>query len=414
MDKTIPQKERLKRKLSTITKIAGILCVVSIVFIIIIQLSKASVSEKSLSYAVIDRGTIETSINASGNIQSASELMINSPVSSRLLEVYCKNGDSITHGTRLLRLDLANIEAEYNKQADEAEIHLQKLKQQQMNDNTALANMEMNIKISEMEFKRLQSELLNERHLDSIGSGTTEKVRQCEMAVTTARLKLEQSIEQLKTEREIRASNNKVSKLQYDIFTRQMADTRNKIEEAKMLAPQSGTLTFISDKIGSQVSAGSHIATISDLSAFKINAQVSDNMSEHLSTGKSVVVLVGGERLHGHISNMAAKSEGGNISFDITLNEPSHPKLRYGQRVDVYIMHRIREDVLRIPNGSYYKGAGEYTFFVKNNEKLVRRRVRLGNSNYDYVEAVEGLNEGDEVVTSNMEYYNNRKEINLK
>ena len=77
-------------------------------------------------------------------------------------------------------------------------------------------------------------------------------------------------------------------------------------------------------------------------------------------------------------------------------------------------MHRIREDVLRIPNGSYYKGAGEYTFFVKNNEKLVRRRVRLGNSNYDYVEAVEGLNEGDEVVTSNMEYYNNRKEINLK
>lgn len=414
MDKPIPKKERNLQTLKSVGKIVAVLAAVAIVILIIIQMSRMRVSEASLSFAVIDRGTIETSISASGNVQSSSELMINSPINTRLLEVCCRNGDSVAAGTRLLRLHLDDIRAEYQKMLDEAEIRRQQLQQQQMNDNTALANMEMNITISEMEFNRLQSELKNERHLDSIGSGTTEKVRQCEMAVTTARLKLEQSREQLKTEREMRASNHKVGKLQYEIFARQLEDTRNKLAEAEMLAPRSGTVTFVSDKVGAQISAGSHIVTLSDLSQFKISALVGDNMSEHLAIGKSVVVRIGKEVLKGSISNAAAKSEGGNISFDVVLEEPSHPKLRYGQRVDVYILHRIREDVLRIKNGNFYKGAGEYFFFVKSGDKLVRRTVRLGNSNYDYVEVVEGLEEGDEVVINSMDNYKQRKEIKLK
>ena len=414
MDKKIPKSEQLNRKAAVVGKILAILLSVSVLILIIINMARANIKETSLSIAIVDKGTIETSISASGNVQSASELIINSPINTRLLEVYCKNGDSIAEGTRLLRLNLDDIRAEYQKMLDEAEIRRQQLQQQQMNDNTVLANMEMNITISEMEFNRLQSELKNERHLDSIGSGTTEKVRQCEMAVTTARLKLEQSREQLKTERDIRASNHKVSRLQYEIFARQLDDTRSKLDEAEMLSPRSGTITFVSDKIGSQISAGSHVATLSDLSRFKVSALVGDNVSEHLAIGKSVIVRIGKEVLKGCISNAAAKSEGGNISFDVMLEEPSHPKLRYGQRVDVYILHRIREDVLRIKNGNYYKGAGEYLFFVKSGDKLVRRTVRLGNSNYDYVEVVEGLEEGDEVVINSMDNYKHKKEIKLK
>ncbi|MBQ7946686.1 MAG: efflux RND transporter periplasmic adaptor subunit [Bacteroidaceae bacterium] len=414
MDKPIPKRERNIHTLKSIGKIAGVLAALCLVILIIIEISRASISEASLSFATIDRGTIETTISASGNVQSTSELIINSPISSRIVDVYCKNGDSITAGTRLLHLDLKDAESEYQKLLDEKEIKQQQLLQQRLNDETMLANMHTNIEISEMEFKRLQSELLNEQHLDSIGSGTTEKVRQCEMAVTTARLKLEQSRQQLQREKEIRLSNRRVSELQYNIFIEQLEASRKRLADAQMPAPQNGTITFINNSKGAQVAAGSHIATLADLSSFKISAKLGENLADNLATGKDVIVKIGKETLTGKISNVEAKSEGGNIAFDISLDEPSHPKLRYGMRVDVYILHRIREDVLRIKNGNYYKGAGEYAFFVKEGEKIVRRKVQLGNSNYDYVEVVAGLDEGCQVVLNDMENYNSRKEIKLK
>lgn len=414
MDKPIPKRERNIQTLKSIGKIAGVLATLCLVILIIIEISRASISEASLSFATIDRGTIETTISASGNVQSTSELIINSPISSRIVDVYCKNGDSITAGTRLLQLDLKDAESEYQKLLDEKEIKQQQLLQQRLNDETMLANMHTNIEISEMEFKRLQSELLNEQHLDSIGSGTTEKVRQCEMAVTTARLKLEQSRQQLQREKEIRLSNRRVSELQYNIFIEQLEASRKRLADAQMPAPQNGTITFINNSKGAQVAAGSHIATLADLSSFKISAKLGENLADNLATGKDVIVKIGKETLTGKISNVEAKSEGGNIAFDISLDEPSHPKLRYGMRVDVYILHRIREDVLRIKNGNYYKGAGEYAFFVKEGNKIVRRKVQLGNSNYDYVEVVAGLDEGCQVVLNDMENYNSRKEIKLK
>lgn len=414
MDKPIPKRERNIQTLKSIGKIAGVLAALCLVILIIIEISRASISEASLSFATIDRGTIETTISASGNVQSTSELIINSPISSRIVDVYCKNGDSITAGTRLLQLDLKDAESEYQKLLDEKEIKQQQLLQQRLNDETMLANMHTNIEISEMEFKRLQSELLNEQHLDSIGSGTTEKVRQCEMAVTTARLKLEQSRQQLQREKEIRLSNRRVSELQYNIFIEQLEASRKRLADAQMPAPQNGTITFINNSKGAQVAAGSHIATLADPSSFKISAKLGENLADNLATGKDVIVKIGKETLTGKISNVEAKSEGGNIAFDISLDEPSHPKLRYGMRVDVYILHRIREDVLRIKNGNYYKGAGEYAFFVKEGEKIVRRKVQLGNSNYDYVEVVAGLDEGCQVVLNDMENYNSRKEIKLK
>jgi HlyD family secretion protein len=71
--------------------------------------------------------------------------------------------------------------------------------------------------------------------------------------------------------------------------------------------------------------------------------------------------------------------------------------------------------VIRIPNGSYYVGKGEYELFVLDGEnELVRRKVTLGDANYELVEVVSGLKEGDQVVISDMTAYKNKDKMKLK
>ena len=67
-------------------------------------------------------------------------------------------------------------------------------------------------------------------------------------------------------------------------------------------------------------------------------------------------------------------------------------------------MRDLREEVLRIPMGSYYSmGPGEYELFVETSPgRIERRKVKLGEANYEYVEVVSGLQPGERVVISDV------------
>jgi HlyD family secretion protein len=103
------------------------------------------------------------------------------------------------------------------------------------------------------------------------------------------------------------------------------------------------------------------------------------------------------------------------IAFTVQLADDSYSRLRSGLKTDVYVMSSVKEDVIRIPNGSYYVGKGEYELFVLDGEnELVRRKVTLGDANYELVEVVSGLKEGDQVVISDMSVYKNKDKMKLK
>ena len=69
---------------------------------------------------------------------------------------------------------------------------------------------------------------------------------------------------------------------------------------------------------------------------------------------------------------------------------------------------------MRIANDAYYVGEGKYDLFVLKGDHLERREVVLGESNWDYVEVISGLQVGDKVVVSDMSAYKNKKELKLK
>ena len=89
--------------------------------------------------------------------------------------------------------------------------------------------------------------------------------------------------------------------------------------------------------------------------------------------------------------------------------------LRSGLKTDVYVMNAVKEDVMRIANASYYVGRGDYELFVLDSEnEIVKRKVKLGDSNFEYVEVVSGLQPGDQVVVSDMSSYKNKNKLKVE
>ena len=414
MDREIPKEEIKRRKRKKLITGGAIMAGVVILFVAGSMLMQKSVKMSSLTVSTVDTGTIESTINATGKVVPAFEEIINSPISTRIIEVYCKAGDSVQAGTPLLRLDLQSTETQLNKLLDEIEMKRHMIEQQRINNSTQQSDLEMQIKVKAMTVDRMAVELRNEQYLDSLGSGTGDKVRQVELAYKTGQLELEQMRQRLANERRVADADLKVKNLELNISDKTLGEMRRTLEDARIRAPRAATLTYINDQVGQKVGEGEKIAIISDLSHFKVDADVADAYADRLRVGSGAIVKIGSERLRGVVSNVTPLSSNGVISFSVRLDDDSNRRLRSGQKTDVYVLCDVIEDVMRVGNGSFYTGAGPYELFVFDGDnRLKRRRVQLGESNYEFVEVVSGLQPGDRVVVNDMKDYRNSETLKV-
>lgn len=407
MDKIISKEEQRKERNRIILKygIIGVAIVAVIVFIS--SMLGESIDKSMLTLSKVDEGTIDISLTASGRVVPAFEEVINSPIDSRIMEIYCKSGDSVDVGTSILKLDLLSVQTEYNKLLDEEQMKQYQLEQLKLNNETFLSDLSMKVKVSAMELNRMEVELKNERYLDSIGSGTTDKVRQAEFAYNTEKLKLEQLKQMYQNESKVRATDVKVKELELQIFSKSLAETKRMLEDAQIKSPRKATLTYINNQIGARVGKGEQVATIADLSRFKVNCEISDMYGNRVVVGHKAMLKVAGEKLSGSISNVTPMSQNGSISFTMQIDDDSNKILRSGLKANVYVFDSVKENVKRIASGSYYMGPGEYELFVVDDNELVKRKIQLGESNYEYVEVVSGLEKDEQVVINDMSQYKN-------
>lgn len=410
ISKEVQRKEQRKQFIRIGTAVGGFI----VLIVVVISMLQTSLKRKDLNISTVDKGVIEVSVSASGKVIPAFEEIINSPINSRIVEVYKRGGDSVDVGTPILKLDLQSAETEYNKQLDEEQMKSLQLEQQRVTNHNKLSEMEMNLKVSRMELDRKAVELRNERYLDSLGAGTTDKVRQVELDYNVSILKLKENEQKYKNEQALAEADLKVKELELNIFRKSLAETRRTLEDAQIRSPRKAILTYVNNEIGSQIGQGAKVAIVSDLSHFKIEGEIADTYGDRIAAGSKAVIKIGSEKLDGTVSDVTPLSKNGVISFTVQLEEDNHKRLRSGLKTDVYVMNAVKDDVLRIANSSYYVGKGEYELFVVNGNQLLKRKVQLGDSNFEYVEVVSGLQEGDQVIVSDMNAYKDKNNLKIE
>lgn len=415
MDREIPKEVRSKERKKKIIRFSIIGVVVIIAIGLLISVMRTGVENKDLVFSTVDKGMIEVSVSASGKVAPAFEEIINSPINSRILEIYKKGGDSVDVGTPILKLDLQSTETEYKKLLDEEQMRRYKLDQLRVNNQTKLTDMSMQIKVSAMKLNRMKVELRNEHYLDSLGAGTTDKVRQAELSYNVAQLEYEQLKQQYANEKEVAAAEMKVQELDFNIFRKSLAEMKRTFEDAQIRSPRKAILTYINNQIGAQIPQGGQVAIISDLSHFKVEGEIADTYGDRVAAGGKAIVKMGNEKLEGTVSSVTPLSKNGVISFTVQLKEDNNSRLRSGLKTDVYVMNAVKEDVIRVANGAYYVGRGEYELFVRTSDnEIQKRKVQLGDSNFEYVEVLNGLKPGDVVVINDMSSYKNKNKLKVK
>lgn len=416
MDREIP-KQKLKQRQRRRFLLGGAIAALAAGAVIAMgSLTEESVNIADIRLSAADRGDIDAAVNGNGTIVAAFEEVIVSPVNSRILEVYHHSGDIVEEGTPLLKLDLG--EASTREASERDELAMMRLDHQrlQASHRTRLSDLRMQIKVAEMKLRRQEVEVANERHLDSIGSGTTDRVREAEFALRTQRLELEQLREQLVNEQRMLQAEDDAKLLEISIKENNLAQTSRILADAEIRSPRRATVTSISDRLGTTVSQGQQVAVIADLGHYRVDATITESSAQEVRDGSRAHIVFGRNHTEGFVSSVAPTAVNGMIEVKVTLDNDSLSSLRPGIKTDIKISNGVKEGVVRIPNLPFYTGPNNYTLYVrpKGASYLERRSVKLGSAGYDYIEVVSGILPGDEIVSSSTAIFGNVRRVNLR
>lgn len=378
------------------------------------SLLKPTISREELLLATVETGDVEAALTAAGTVIPGREAVITSPIQSTIRRVALAVGTRVQPGQTIVELDKDLAASSLAKLDDEQLRNQNKNSQLQLTLEGSLNDLRSQEQVQRVKVSSLQSALRDEQQLLKIGGGTPEAVRQAELNLAVARLEAERLARQIRTQQRSNAAD--VRELGYTVSMQQRSikELADKLRQADISSQQPGVLTWVNDNLGSTVQAGDPLARVADLSSYRVRATISDAYADQLHEGDPVVLRANGTDLRGSISSISPAVDKGVVTFYAQLDDNHNTALRANLRADVFVITKSHRNTLRVKNGPFYHGGQEQAVFVQKDGRLTRRTVRLGDSNFDYVQVVSGLRDGEEVVVSDMKEHEDTPELRLK
>lgn len=374
---------------------------------------RVKVHPQDLIFSEIKRGDIASSFSATGIIKPRAEVSIVSPMSTKIDKVLIEQGKAVEKSDHILQLATEFASIEYKRLQDELKLKENNVKRLRLNLQKNLRDIEIDNQIQALKIENLSSKLSDLQLLYKVGGTTEEAIKQAQSELEIVRLnkqKLENELNYRKASIDVDVQNETI---QSDIQRNILHELGTKIQQTQVVSPINGVLTWVHQTIGAQVTQGTPIARVADLSAFHIIATASDMHAKKIQTGQSVQIIVSKEILRGTVEQILPAVEQGAITFKVALDNPSAPLLRPNMKVEIQVITATKKNVLYAVNGQAYRGGKSQAFFIKDKDKLVRKELSIGISNSKQIEILDGAKEGDQIVINNMERYADNKSINF-
>lgn len=192
------------------------------------------------------------------------------------------------------------------------------------------------------------------------------------------------------------------------------------LESLKIRAGIDGVLQKLGDssslQVGQQLGVGTNVARVADPTRLMAEIKVAETQAKDVQAGQSVSVDTRNGVIQGRVSRIDPAVESGTVTVDVTLEGPLPKGARPDLSVDGTIELEIVEGVLYVGRPVQSQAESDLSIFkvTEDGKEADRIQVKLGRSSVNYIEVVEGLFEGDQIILSDMSRWDDYDRVRLK
>lgn len=414
MDKNIEQQVLSGKKKKTVRYVLlGMILLIVVVVAMRYGLG-STLRQSEITTAIVSRGNIENTINASGEVLPEFEEVISSPIAASVQKVLLDAGRRIRTGQSILMLDKSAAQMEYEKLKFQLESKQNDIRKIKLELDKSFYDIKSNNNIKQLRINSLKASVENAKRLLKAGGGTREDVEQAELNLKVAQLEKQQLENEISSKQQSMRLEMKEVELAASIQQNDLEVLGRKLTQANIQASRDGVVTWVNKNIGAAVQPGEVLARIADLSGFKVKGTISDNSVGLLKNGMTAIIRIGETQVRGKVINIYPSVQNATVSFDIKPDSSNNKLFRPNLKADVFLVTDRHEQVLKVSNGPAFQGTPSQYIYVLKDGIATRKLVQIGLSNFDDVELKDEVKEGDVIITSDLKEFKNISQISIK
>ncbi len=358
----------------------------------------------------VTRRTVSPSVTALGTVkpQVGAEVRLGARIPGKVERLRANIGDFVKKGQIIAELEKDELKAAIEKQKAEL--------------NRALVNLAAEETLGPIELEKAEAEWRRLKSIHDLEAAKYERHATLFKEDINSKQILEQAREELLVAKKELEASLKTLELTKNRFNKDLERLKAEVESARaalkiaevelsyatLRAPISGIIASVSTQEGETVAVGLSaptFVTIIDLDRLQVETYVDEVDIGKIKVGQKATFTVEAFPsidIEGEVVGIYPKAllKENVVFYNVVINSTklSSAALRPEMTANVSIILESREDVLLVPAKSVKKSGGANFVYMLEKGKPVRREVRVGWKQGQFIEIIEGLKEGDEVL----------------
>ncbi|HEV2762487.1 MAG TPA: efflux RND transporter periplasmic adaptor subunit [Pyrinomonadaceae bacterium] len=407
------------RRLRYVVLAAAVVAVLSAVTLSLSRLKPAvpSVESGKLWVDTAKRGPMLRQVRATGTLVPETERWMTANTDGYVENLLVQPGAEVTVGTLLLVLTNPELhqsaqDVAYQVKAAEAELaNLRvKLESEKMSQQAAAATVEATYREAKLTAEADQA--LAKKGLIPALNVRISSVKADELET---RLRLEK--ERLNINQRSAVAQLAAQQARLDQLRAQARLKQSQVASLQVRATLAGVLQQLPVEVGQRVNTGANLAKIAEPSSLKAVLKVAETQAKDVQRGQRVSIDTRNGIIQGQVARIdPAVQADRTVTVDVALEGPMPGGVRPDLSVEGTVEIEKLDNVLYIGRGAVAQEQSTVEIFrvTPDGASAERVQVKLGRSSANTIEVTDGLQEGDQVILSDMSSFNSNERVRLK
>jgi HlyD family secretion protein len=399
--------------------VAGAL-VIGVVSVVLAQLKPAAptVERATVWVDTVKRGSMLRQVRGLGTLIPVDEArrMIPAATQGRVERIVLRPGAEVTPDTVVLELTDPQVqqslsEAEQQLKAEEANFASlsAQLKTEALTQRSVAATV-----AADYENAKLDKQVNEDLAKDGLVSALTLKQSTVRADSLATRFKIEQDrvqVVEASAKARLQGQQARIDQLRTLYNLR-----RSQVDQLRVRAGMSGVLEQITVSVGQQVSPGTNLARVADPTRLKAELRIAETQARDLTIGQLAEVDTRNGIIKGKVIRIDPAAQQGTVTVDVSLEGELPRGARPDLSVDGTIEIERLDNVLYVGRPAFGQEQSTVGLFRVDPEtgEAARIQVQLGRSSVNTIEVLGGLNEGNQVILSDMSAWDQFDRIRLR
>lgn len=407
MDRALPKRFWTPQRIAIFGGGTLLISLLAYTFFFADRRSKLNVEKDKITVSGVETGPFEDFIAVTGVVQPLKTIRLDAIEGGYVTQKLVEGGNTVKQGDVLLKLENQNLKLSFLQSETEAN--------RLVND---LQNTRQRIQIERFTLRKTLADVDAQISQAKDTYDRQEKLYRDKVVSEEDYLKAKRAYERLTSQRTIEIETQKYQEENAKFQIKQLEGTLQRTQRNVALwqqtldnlvvkAPVSGQLSSIDVEVGSNINRGQNIGQIDDLNGFKMRVGVDEHYISRVFPGLKGSFEFNGKMHQLEIKRVYPEVKSGRFEVDMTFPNGAPEGIKRGQSSPIQLELGKAAKATLLPVGGFFSDTGGNWVYVvdKSGKRAVKRPITLGRKNPEFYEVLDGLQPGEQVITSSYENF---------